>query len=121
VTRLAWLALLLALGAGCTITAEQSGAPALLGDFSPPANGAAADAIVKRLGVPDEIDATEQGYRFVYRFARRDERRFLIAYGIKLVTDQRTEHREGALDLWFDADGTLLASRLRDGERDGAE
>ncbi len=120
--RWACLALLAACSAGCTITAEQVGSPALFGDFSPPLNGAQADSVVTRLGVPDEIDATEQGYRFVYRFTRRDESRFgIVGYGIKLVTDQRAVHREGALDLWFDAEGRLLSSRLRDGERDGRD
>ena len=97
------------------------GSPALFGDFSPPVNGAEADAIVRKLGVPDEIDATDQGFRFLYRFRRRDESTFGIAYYVKLVTDQRAAHREGALELWFDAEGKLLASKLREGDRDGTD
>jgi hypothetical protein len=121
VTRRACLLLAAALSAGCTITAEQSGPPALLEGFSPPVNVASAESIVGDLGVPDEMDATDEGFRFVYRFRRRDESKFGIAYYVKLVTDQRTAHREGALELWFDAEGKLLASKLREGGRNGTE
>ena len=115
------LAVIAALVAGCTITAEQSGSPALLDTFAPPTGGASAESIVTELGVPDAIDATDEGFRFVYRFRRRDESKFGIAYYVKLVTDQRATHREGALELWFDPAGRLLASKLREGDRDGVE
>jgi hypothetical protein len=117
--RAACFALLAALGAGCTVTVEQAGPPMPLEGLQLPVNGARAESIVERLGVPDEVGATEQGFSFVYRFVRRNEHRFVIgSYGLKLVADDRVLHREGTLDLWFDAAGRLLASRLREGAQE---
>ncbi len=121
-TRGARIALLLALGAGCTVTAEQVGSPALLEDMLLPVGVTRADSIVQRIGVPDEIHDTEQGFRFVYHFERRNERRFLIGtYGLKLVTTARDLHREGSLELWFDAAGRVLATKLSDHVQTSAE
>ena len=105
--------------AACTITKEQTGSPVLLRSLDPPADGARADDVVRELGVPDAIDATDQGFHFLYRFRQRDEDKLAIAYYVKLFTDQRAVHRQGVLELWFDAGGTLLASKLREGDRDG--
>jgi len=75
---------------------------------------------VSRLGVPDEIRRTQRGYRFVYRYARREQDRLGIAsYGVKLLTGQRDVHRKGKLDLWFDPAGSLLSSKLSEGGDEG--
>jgi len=108
-------ALLAVLGAGCTMTVEHLGLPALLEDLPQPVGVARAEAIVSEFGVPDEIEPTGQGFRFVYHFVQRNESLFQVGtYGLKLVTNERVQHREGSLDLSFDAAGRLLASTLRD-------
>lgn len=102
------------------MTVEQVGSPALLADSPVPVEGALAESIVSSLGVPDEIQRTDQGYRFVYRFARREQDRLGIAsYGVKLLTGQRDVHRKGKLDLWFDSAGHLFSSKLSEGGDEG--
>ena len=110
------LAFVLAAGlaVGCTVTVERLGSPALLEEAVLPADHTRAEMVVTQLGLPDEIAATPEGLHLLYRFARRDVRHFLIGgYGFKLLSDERADHREGSLELWFDAAGRLSSSRLR--------
>lgn len=113
-TGAARLGLVAVLATGCTVTVERAGPRAWVEEEGP-RSGVRAEAVVAALGMPDEIDATEQGFAFVYHFVRRTERRFQVgSYGFKLATDERVEQREGSFELLFDGRGRLLGSTVHD-------
>jgi hypothetical protein len=112
--RAVGLALLIALAGGCTVTTEQLGPRVLLGETDLQL-GAPVESVVALLGIPDAISSQEKGFGFVYRFGRRSEKRLQIgSYGFKLATGERVEQRQGSFDLFFDAGGRLVGSRLRE-------
>jgi hypothetical protein len=115
------LALIAAVALGCTVTTESVG-PRLLFDGSNVGLGMRAEAVVEAFGVPDEIESRLHGFGFVYRFVHRDEERLQIgSYGFKLVTNERAELQQGALELFFDAGGRLVGKQLRDAAAGAAE
>jgi len=107
------LAVLTLLIPGCTVTVERVGSPALVDEIPWQGDGVTrAESVIQTLGVPDEIGDEDTGFRFVYRFIRRNESSFQIGgYGFKLVTDERLRVRDGSLDLLFDEDARLLEVR----------
>lgn len=98
----------------CTVTAERVG-PRLPVDGANLALGMRAEIVVEGLGVPDEIESATDGFRFVYRFVRRDEERLQIgSYGFKLATNERADLQAGSLELLFDSGGRLVGSQMRE-------